>query len=453
MSFTQTKPVKPYQRAIRRNFWLIKLRWWAIAGLAAIILLSFILSFRIEFIGILAVLTGLVIHNIISRWLLVRAIKTKKKGLVDYIERIIFYQIIIDLILLSVIIYLSGGLENPFILFYSFHVVLASILLTRTASYIVASFSVIMLGILAAIGYFNLAPHFSLGIFDYSSSNSIYSISVIAIFAIAAFVLVFLVSSISKRLKSQEISLIRINNQLEVANEELKRKDAVKDEYVSRVTHDIKGHLAAIQTNISVLQKEIAGPLSPQQEKFVNLAYNRTIRLTEFVKDLLRVTQMRLKNETDKQEFKFSELLEKVRENALTNAEKKNIELKILNSDNTSGFGNPFSIEEVILNLVLNAIKYTNENGIVTVTLSDKDLYTECSVCDTGIGIPPEEIEFVFDDFYRGSNAKNLRIEGTGMGLALVWQIIERNNGKIWVKSELGKGSCFTFSIPKKEEV
>lgn len=445
-------PVKPNKIAIRRNFWLIQLRWISIAGLAVAYLLSYIFSIRVEYIGLLTVLAGLIVHNYISILLLKRAIKNRKKGLADYIERIIFYQIIIDLFILTILIHFSGGFENPFILFYTFHVVLASILLSTIASYLVAGFSTIMLVTLSSLEYFAVIPHYSLGIFDYSSFSPTYSISVILIFSITVFVLVFLVSSISRRLRTQEIKLMRTNNQLEVANSELKRKDSVKDEYVSRVTHDIKGHLAAIQTNISVLQRGIPGPLNPQQEKFVNLAYKRTIRLTEFVRDLLRVTQMRLNNETDKQSFVFAELIEKVLENTSTNAENKKISISINQEHNVKGFGNPFSIEEVILNLVLNAIKYTPENGKIVLSVSDKGTYSECSVCDTGIGIPESEIKNVFAEFYRGSNARNLKIEGTGMGLALVWQIVKRNKGKIWVNSQEGKGSCFIFSIPKTEE-
>jgi len=443
------KLINNNQKTEKKNYyWLINLRWIAISGLALMILLSFLVSFKIQFFGLLLVLAGLIIHNLISALLLKKSISSQKKNLISYIHKIIFYQIVIDLLLLTILIHFLGGFVTPLLLFYTFHIVLASILLSRRISYLIAFIEVILLITLVVLEYYKIIPYHTTDLFDYSTLNIKFVLFVLLIFTATSFVLVYLVSNIALKLKKHEKLLYNTNKKLERANSELERKDSIKDEYVLRVTHDIKGHLAAIQTNLSVLHKQIAGPLDEKQMKFVTITYNRTLKLTNFVKDLLRITNIRLNNKTEKEDFIFNDIINNVIETVSQNAINKNIEITLSVNDNVKGYGNKFSIEEVISNLILNAIKYTPENGVVNVFAKNKGEYAEIIIEDTGIGIPQNEINNVFDDFYRCSNVKNKKIEGTGLGLSLVWQNVERNNGKIWVKSKENEGSKFIFSIP-----
>ncbi len=228
-----------------------------------------------------------------------------------------------------------------------------------------------------------------------------------------------------------------------------KRQDAIKNEYVLRVTHDIKGNLAAIQTNLSVLTNKIVGNLDEKQEEFINRAYIRTIKLTNFVRNLLRLTNMRLNDEFVKDKFDLNEVVLKSLFEVETNAEDKSIKLESqLDNSESFVFANLISIEEVVTNLILNAIKYTPEKGNVTVrTLKLKD-EVMVEIEDNGIGIPKEEHGKVFDEFYRGSNVRHIEEDSTGIGLSLVKTIIDRNDGKIWVESEEGNGSVFRFTLP-----
>ncbi len=97
-----------------------------------------------------------------------------------------------------------------------------------------------------------------------------------------------------------------------------------------------------------------------------------------------------------------------------------------------------------------NAIKYTGENGAVTVEVKQKKDFVEIEVSDTGIGIASEHLLEIFHEFYRAPNAKSYKVEGTGLGLAIVKEIVEAHGGNLKVKSELGEGSTFTVSLPKK---
>jgi signal transduction histidine kinase len=104
-------------------------------------------------------------------------------------------------------------------------------------------------------------------------------------------------------------------------------------------------------------------------------------------------------------------------------------------------------------NLISNAIKYTPENGSIAILLCQQDKEVLGQVKDTGIGIPEEAKASLFTEFFRAKNAKDLNLPGTGLGLAIVKQIIENAGGRIWVESEVGKGSTFSFVLPVIEGV
>jgi two-component system phosphate regulon sensor histidine kinase PhoR len=139
---------------------------------------------------------------------------------------------------------------------------------------------------------------------------------------------------------------------------------------------------------------------------------------------------------------------------ALANVEKKAQDKSIgLNCNIESSvdkvFGNEFSIEEMITNLLLNAMKYTNTNGTVEINAKDDGDYVLLEIIDTGIGISTEELPKVFDEFYRATNAKRIEKDGTGLGLSIAKQIVERHSGKIWAESQEGIGTKFSFTLPK----
>jgi signal transduction histidine kinase len=238
---------------------------------------------------------------------------------------------------------------------------------------------------------------------------------------------------------------------LRQANIELKEKDRIKDEYVSRVTHDIKGHLAAIQSCLYIGIDESSGPLNDKQSDFLGRAFNRTIQLTDFVKELLNLTQMRLSGNIKMKAFSLPDSISKALETVARKAKDKSIEVSS-NVDSSIGeiIGDEFSINEMITNLLFNAIKYTPENKTVSIEAKNLDDRIQIGITDTGIGIPENEIGNVFDEFFRASNAQQKEKDGTGLGLSIVKQIVERHGGEISVQSQQDQGSTFTVILPKK---
>ena len=237
---------------------------------------------------------------------------------------------------------------------------------------------------------------------------------------------------------------------LREANTQLKEKDRIKDEYVARVTHDIKGHLAAIQSCLHIAIDKSTGPLNEKQTDFLSRAGRRTAQLTDFVKELLNLTQMRLSGQLKTAPFSLPACITK----ALTSVERKAEDKSITVTSRVDPsldliVGDGFSINEMVTNLLFNAIKYTPEGKNVHLEAKDQDDSVQIDIKDTGIGIPAEEIEHVFDEFFRASNAKEREKDGTGLGLSIVKQIVERHSGRISVQSQEGQGATFTVVLPK----
>ena len=236
---------------------------------------------------------------------------------------------------------------------------------------------------------------------------------------------------------------------LRQANLKLQEKDRIKDEYVSRVTHDIKGHLAAIQSCLYIASNESFGTLNEKQSDFMSRARNRTSQLTAFVKELLNLTQMRLSGRLEMQAFSLPDCISKALAGVANRAQEKSISVTS-NVDPSVGqiVGNEFSINEMISNLLFNAVKYTPENRTVHLEAKGYDDHVLIDVIDTGIGIPADEIEHVFDEFFRATNAKKSEKDGTGLGLSIVKQIVKQHGGEVSVASQEGQGTTFTVTLP-----
>lgn len=440
------KAVSYNDRLVRRAYWLIKLRWFAIAGTCFVIFIaSKVLHVSVQSVPLYCGTALLVLENVISLLLLKHLPKARTAKLFTSIGKVIHFQICVDLLVLTTLLHYSGGIENPFILYFVFHMAIASILLPVRESYLQATFAVSLLILLALLEYKGIVPHYCLeGFVTYDvHTNGLYVFGTIAILASTLYLVVYMTSNISTRLRKQEEAYKQ-------ANIQLKQKDRIKDEYVLRLTHDIKGHLATIQSCLDVVANKLVGSLNEQQADLLDRANGRTRKVTNFVKTLLRLTEIRLSNHLEMDVFSLKNTINNALAAVKATAQDKSIVLNFnidLSADEI--FGNQFSIEETITNLLLNAIKYTPANGTVEINAKEDGDYVLMEVADTGIGIPPEELPKVFDEFYRATNAKKVEKDGTGLGLSIVKQIIERHDGKIWVGSQEGIGTKFSFTLPK----
>ncbi|MFC1652596.1 sensor histidine kinase [Planctomycetota bacterium] len=432
-------------RLFKRAYWLIRLRWVMIVGTCLGAWATYrwldIIQWDIPCYAIAGVLS---LENVISLYLLNYVIRKKSKYTFLSIRRIIHLQICADLVLLATLLHYTGGIENPLVVCFIFHIVIAGILLSVRESYLQATFAVFLIVFLALLEYRSIIPHHPLtGVLPHGFyAEGLYVFGTVSVLAATFYLIVYLTSDISTQLRQQEQAYRQ-------ANEQLQNKDQIRDEYVFRITHDVKGHLAAIQSCHDVMTSTIVGPLNAKQEEFVQRASLRTSKLSQFVEKLLRLTEMRLSNHLDRDSFPMDPLLQSALATVRIHAENKNITMSShIEANLGSAYGNRLSIEEAVTNLLLNAIKYSRKGDTVTLRADQQQDAIAVEISDTGIGIPKSELCKVFEEFFRATNARKIERNGTGLGLAIAKQIIERHQGKIWAESEEGSGTSFHFHIP-----
>lgn len=433
----------PSKDLLERNLWLIRLRWIALVGVSATIFFaSQFLQFTLPLIPLYAIVAFLAVYNLI---LPISLSRIKKTGSSTAINKISNAQISVDLLCLTGLLHFSGGVENPFIFYFIFHMIISGILLSRRASFLQATFAVFLFCAMAVSEYFGVFAHYGLGKFIglKQYNNSIYVSGVSFVFISTIYIAVYMATSISARLRQREKGLAEANALLE-------EKDRLKSEYVLRVSHDIKEHLAAIQGCLEPVAGGITGELNPSQLDLVQRAVHRTVKLMFFVKALLEITRIKLTKELNLDYFSFQNVLSEAITYISSKAKDKNITVNLTADPSIDRIcGAQEYIQETIVNILANAVKYTPCNGKINIRVNDKGNMILIQIKDTGIGIPKDELPRIFDEFYRASNAKEVEKNGTGLGLSIAKQVIERHNGKIWVESEKGKGTTFSIELPK----
>lgn len=424
----------------QRAHWLIRLRWLAalsVAGSTFVCARVFHITLQVGPLYGIALL--LLVYNAALFSLLQRlAAGPGERG----VKRLIDFQIAADLVILTALLHFSGGVENPLAFFFIFHMIIASILLSVWESYLQATLAVLLFGTLAALEYGGVISHHCLtGFVEHCQyQHGAYVLGTFFVFAVSLYLVVYMASYIAVRLRRAEHARIE-------ANEQLRAKDRMKDEYVARLTHDIKGHLAAIQTCLAVV---LPGPLNEQMADFVNRAYRRTQKLTAFVRMLLQLTKMRLNGKLDMDVFSLSDAAHSAVEIVGQRARDKGVHIACrLEPASEPVLAERNSIEETIVHLLRNAIRYTPAQGTISIDARTEGDSVLLEVSDTGIGIPSAELPRVFDEFYRASNARKVEREGTGLGLSLAKQVIELHDGSISVSSTEGSGTTFRIVLPR----
>jgi two-component system NtrC family sensor kinase len=227
----------------------------------------------------------------------------------------------------------------------------------------------------------------------------------------------------------------------------LKELDRIKSEFISIVSHDLRTPLTTIRGYIELLPR--VGPLNDMQQEFVERIERGTVNIVELISDLLDVS--RIEAGLDR-EMEPTELHTAVRDAVAAlqpSAEIKNQALNVEAPDAPPVLGNGRRLEQAVTNLISNAIKYSPEGGRIDVTLREDGDFLAVEVRDNGIGISLEDQTRIFDKFFRVDSDATQSIGGTGLGLSIVKTIVEKHKGRVWVESEIGRGSAFSMLLPK----
>ena len=228
----------------------------------------------------------------------------------------------------------------------------------------------------------------------------------------------------------------------------LKELDLIKSEFVSIVSHDLRTPLTTIRGFVNLLPR--VGPLNPQQMEFVNRVERSMSDIVDLISDLLDIGKIEAGLDWQMETIELQSLVTKTVERVRPNAEELKHTLITNIAECAQVQGNARRLEQVIANLIGNAIKYTPEGGKIEVVLKEDGDFLVLQVRDNGIGISVEDQHHIFDKFYRVESEATQNIGGSGLGLSIVKAIAEKHQGRVWVESELGKGSTFTMLLPKQ---
>lgn len=229
--------------------------------------------------------------------------------------------------------------------------------------------------------------------------------------------------------------------------------EKTRNEFISIASHELRTPMTAIKGFVSMVMDGDAGKVPPKVMEFLKMAQEGNERLIRLVEDLLNVSRIEGgRIQLDKKEVDLVETTKLVVSDLMYHAGASGIlvnyeiekNLPKVNADNDK-------LREILINLVGNAIKYTQKGGKVSISHEVSGWSVTTSISDTGIGIPKEEIPNLFKKFYRVPNEMTMKREGTGLGLFITKQLIELMGGTVKVSSELGKGTTFQFDLPMVE--
>jgi len=225
---------------------------------------------------------------------------------------------------------------------------------------------------------------------------------------------------------------------------EFKKLEKIKKDFVVNVSHELRTPLTAIKGYVETLEEEVKG----SSKHYLDIVKKHTERLINIVSDLLLLSELEEKGLTQTGEkVNLEEIAKDVCKIFTQKAKEKNLKLSLICESKPVIRGEPFKLEQMFINLIDNAIKYT-EGGEVTVTLKQSDKKVIVKIKDTGIGIPKEHLDRIFERFYVVDKSRSRKLGGTGLGLSIVKHIVLLHNGRIDVKSTPDKGTEFTIIFP-----
>ncbi len=446
---------------IERIDWLISLRWLAVVGtLLTIAVVNFYFPGLLLQGPLVATTAAIALYNFFFL-LYARQLRANESTALRLRQSIVFVyvQIALDLIALTTLLHFAGGVENPFALFFVFHMIIASILLSPTASFLAALLASSLFAAMALLEYRGLIPHYNLVGFINPDlyRHGTYVGAGILVMTTTLFLVIYMTSSISTRLRARTSELLEVSQSHEAKSQELaelntklQRLDAARTKFMVTVTHELRAPVATI---FSCLDLVLGGFASPEKERqILERAQQRATELLDLVKDLLELTGAR-QAEVQAEEaeaIQLADVLRNVEELMRVEAENKDLFLSVdIAPDLPLVRAKPDHMKAIWTNLISNAIKYTEPGGIVVASLTHNPGYVVGAVRDTGIGIAADDLPKIFEEFYRTANARAICPQGTGVGLAIVKRVAESYGGKVWLESELGRGSKFTFMLPK----
>jgi two-component system, OmpR family, phosphate regulon sensor histidine kinase PhoR len=354
----------------------------------------------------------------------------------------IWFQIVSDLLVLTVLVYRIGPTETVVAFAYLFHIALACIFFTRRDSLIVLLLSVLLYTATVIALCLGWLPHRSILAPGVAGDFGVVSAALFALPAIAVWAVVWhLVSSISETVRHRD-------RELDAANRRLRQADAERNHQVLRVAHDLKAPFSGIETNIQILKHSYWEQTPDDVRSIIGKIEARSAALRARIGDILTLGNLRSGQAGPPayEPVDLSRLLAEVVRDLQELAAQKRV-IVALSTTPVTVMSNPEQLRILFANLLSNAVAYSQDGGRVEVSLAAGPP-ASVRITDHGIGIKRGALPHIFDDYYRAPDAVRFNPQSTGLGLAIVRHIAGQLGLGVAVESEPGVGSTFDVSIP-----
>ncbi|MCP4593824.1 MAG: hypothetical protein GY842_24080 [bacterium] len=440
--------------------WFIRLRWVAVgAGV-----LAYGLARRFDEVPrrpayLLAVVAALVLLNLVCLvWgRRVNRLTREDETDSDTSGAVLLFantQMVTDLVLLTVMIHLFGGLVSPLVMFYVFHVAIAALLLTPLNALLQAIWALLLYSVVVfgeRSGW--LGQHMPLVSLEYELGlvQSVAFSSIVYITTATGLLGIwYLVSRVATVLDARERELRETTEALIASHEAIEELQARRARFMLTAAHQLKSPLAGIQTLAGLIRDGIISgdAVAGTTAKIVRRCKEAIGQVTELL------TLARLKDEGperhEKAQTPVVATCQELIANFRDNAQEQGIEIKlnVLTDDDPCVRVDPRDLKDCLGNLIENAVKYSGDGKLVEVTTRFEQGGATVTVRDEGLGMDSETLEVVFDEFRRGNQALAMQIGGSGLGLSIVREVLEHAGGQITVCSATGEGSTFRVWLP-----
>ncbi|MDD5218611.1 MAG: PAS domain S-box protein, partial [Candidatus Omnitrophica bacterium] len=232
---------------------------------------------------------------------------------------------------------------------------------------------------------------------------------------------------------------------------ERRKVDEFKNEIVRTVSHELRTPLSITKESINLVLDGSSGQVTEEQKVFLETARRNIIRLSRMIDELLDISRLEVgRIELEKENVDLTLLIQSVAFTFEQRLKEKGLDLRLdIPPEGVNAYVDADRMTQIFTNLLSNAIKFT-EKGAIAISIKERENEIECSVSDSGIGIPQEALAKIFEKFQKVRRTSGPGEKGTGLGLSITKGLVELHQGRIWVKSKLGEGANFVFTIPKK---
>lgn len=478
---------------MERIGWFINLRWLAVLGVLAFVELGRrILPVDFHLPPLYATVAVLALYNgaatlqlrslrarsdthhllpreggvglVLARWLLPRTLR--ELGREPALVRAVYFvnaQILLDLLLLALLIHYTGGIENPLRMFFLFHVIIAAILLSKRATYLYATVSLLLMVLVTMGEFFGWIPHYTLNAHWRPGGYLDLHLAGTQLFLLGAalFITAYMASSIAARLRQKERDVVILSGalereaeRLEVALGDIRASERAKSQYLRKVAHELRGPLGTVHTALTVALQALPTSIEGPSLELIRRAERRSLELAEMTRELLSLSRAQERRDPRHlPPLDLAVVAQRVLEEWRPRAQEAGLELRETVPEALPEVtGDEEGLGDLLSNLLGNAVRYTPRGGVVALTLRGEEGGVTVEVSDTGIGIESQALGRIFEEFFRSESARAHHQDGTGLGLAIAKAVVERHGGSMDVESRVGEGTRFTVRIPGWEE-